>query len=312
MKLLITIFLIFSGFQTAFATEQPSGMGEQKTVHLTVDGHDRYFIIYLPGDYKKSTPLPLIFVLHGGKGSPERVMRQTGFQPLAEREKIILVYPAALFDQWNDGRPTQANRAGINDVAFVNKICSYMEENYPVDKQKVYATGISNGGFMTSRLGCELSNRLAATAIVSGTMEADSVAPGCHPTHPLPVLYIHGTADPIVPFGGGKMKEFTAGGNILSHQQVIDQWVGINKCDTTPAVSKMPDIADDGTTVQKTLYTGGINDNEVVSYVIINGGHTWPQGRPVASEFIIGKTSQDINANEVIWDFFKKFKNNDQ
>ena len=162
---------------------------------------------------------------------------------------------------------------------------------------------------MASRLGCELSNRIAAIAVVAATMESTSVSPNCNPNRPVPAIYIHGTADPLVPFTGGLMTAGgTAGGTILSHFQAIDRWVGLNRCNNNPVVSDLPDIANDGTTVKQRVYSGSIVGSEVVSYVVLNGGHTWPLGFQYLSESIIGLTSQDMNANEVIWAFFKRFR----
>jgi polyhydroxybutyrate depolymerase len=177
-----------------------------------------------------------------------------------------------------------------------------------VDGTKIYATGISNGGFMSSRLGCELSNRIAAIAVDAATMEATTIAPSCNPGRPVPAIYIHGTTDPLVPFVGGQMTAGgTAGGTILSHFQAVDKWISINACSTAPTITDLPDIANDGTTITQRIYSGGTNGSEVVSYVILNGGHTWPQGYQYLPEAIIGKTSQDMNACEVIWTFFKRF-----
>jgi polyhydroxybutyrate depolymerase len=183
-----------------------------------------------------------------------------------------------------------------------------MIANYSVDGTKIYATGISNGGFMSSRLGCELSNRIAAIAVDAATMEATTIAPSCNPGRPVPAIYIHGNTDPLVPFVGGQMTAGgTAGGTILSHFQAVDKWVSINACSTTPIITDLPDIANDGTTIKQRVYAGGTNGSEVVSYVVLNGGHTWPQGYQYLPENIIGKTSQDMNACEVIWTFFKRF-----
>jgi polyhydroxybutyrate depolymerase len=220
-----------------------------------------------------------------------------------------LVYPEGVQKNWNDGRPTAPNQLGINDVGFFNQMCDYMINNYSVDAKKIYATGISNGGFMSTRLGCELSNRIAAIAVNAATIEATTIAPNCKPNRPVPALYIHGTADPLVPFTGGLMTAGgTAGGTILSHFQTIDKWITINGCSATPTITDLPDISNDGTTIKQRVYSGGTNGSEVVSYVVLNGGHTWPQGYQYLSESIIGKTSQDMNGCEVIWAFFKKFK----
>ena len=295
---------------TAAADEKPGDrLPEQKTINISFDGYDRSFIIYLPLGYNNAGKMPLLFVIHGGSGTPEGMIRLADFRPIANKEKVVLVYPAGHQKNWNDGRPTTPNQMGINDVGFFNRMCDYMIANHSVDANSIYATGISNGGFMASRLGCELSNRIAAIAVVAATMESTSVSPNCNPNRPVPAIYIHGTADQLVPFAGGVMTAGgTAGGTILSHFQAIDRWVGLNRCNNNPVVSDLPDIANDGTTVKQRVYSGSIVGSEVVSYVVLNGGHTWPQGFQYLSESIIGLTSQDMNANEVIWAFFKRFR----
>ena len=282
---------------------------EQKTINLTVDGNARSLVVYLPTGYNNAGKMAMIFAIHGGSGTPEGMINIANFKTISDRDKVVLVYPAGIQNNWNDGRPTIPNQLGINDVSFFSQICDYMVKNYSVDGTKIYATGISNGGFMSSRLGCELSNRIAAIAVDAATIEATTIAPGCNPGRPVPAIYIHGTTDPLVPFTGGVMTAGgTAGGTVLSHFQAVDKWVGINGCNTTPTVIDLADIANDGTTIKQRIYSGGMNGSEVVSYVVLNGGHTWPQGFQYLPETIIGKTSQDMNACEVIWTFFKRFK----
>jgi polyhydroxybutyrate depolymerase len=287
----------------------PDKPSEQKTINLTVDGNARSFIVYLPTGYNNAGKMPLIFAIHGGSGTPEGMINIANFKPISDREKVVLVYPAGIQNNWNDGRPTTPNQLGINDVSFFNQMCDYAIANLSVDGTKIYATGISNGGFMSSRLGCELSNRIAAIAVDAATIEATTIASSCNPGRPVPAIYIHGTSDPLVPFTGGQMTAGgTAGGTVLSHFQAIDKWITINGCNTTPTITDLPDIANDGTTIKQRVYSNTTNGSEVVSYVILNGGHTWPQGYQYLNELIIGKTSQDMNACEVIWSFFKRFR----
>jgi polyhydroxybutyrate depolymerase len=305
--LTISIFL-FSCKKEEGPTLSVDKPSEQKTINITSDGVARNFIVYLPSGYNNSGKMPLIFAIHGGSGTPEGMINIANFKPIADRDKVVLVYPEGVQKNWNDGRPTVPNQLGINDVGFFNQMCDYMINNYSVDGKKIYATGISNGGFMSTRLGCELSNRIAAIAVDAATMEAKSIAPNCNPGRPVPALYIHGTTDPLVPFLGGQITAGgTAGGTILSHFQVIEKWVALNGCNSTPTVTDLPDISNDGTTIKQRVYTGGTTGSEVVSYVILNGGHTWPQGYQYLNVAIIGKTSQDMNACEVIWTFFKRF-----
>ena len=305
--LTISIFL-FSCKKEGGPTLSVDKPSEQKTINITFDGVARNFIVYLPSGYNNSGKMPLIFAIHGGSGTPEGMINIANFKTIADRDKVVLVYPEGVQKNWNDGRPTAPNQLGINDVGFFNQMCDYMINNYSVDAKKIYATGISNGGFMSTRLGCELSNRIAAIAVNAATIEATTIAPNCKPNRPVPALYIHGTTDPLVPFLGGQITAGgTAGGTILSHFQAIDKWVTINGCNPTPTVTDLPDIANDGTTIKQRVYSGGANGSEAVSYVVLNGGHTWPQGYQYLNEAIIGKTSQDMNACEVIWTFFKRF-----
>ena len=306
MTILITLISCNKDDIPLVPVDKPS---EQKTINLTIDGNARSFIVYLPAGYNNAGKMPMIFAIHGGSGTPEGMINIANFKTIADRDKVVLVYPAGIQNNWNDGRPTTPNQLGINDVSFFNQMCDYMITNNSVDGTKIYATGISNGGFMSSRLGCELSNRIAAIAVDAATIEATTIAPSCNPSRPVPAIYIHGTTDPLVPFTGGQMTAGgTAGGTVLSHFQAIDKWVTNNGCNITPTITDLPDIANDGTTIKQRVYSGGTNGSEVVSYVVLNGGHTWPQGYQYLPESIIGKTSQDMNACEVIWTFFKRFK----
>ena len=304
MTILITLISCNKDDNPTTTADKPS---EQKTINLTVDGNARSFIVYLPTGYNNAGKMPLIFAIHGGSGTPEGMINIANFKPISDREKVVLIYPAGIQNNWNDGRPTTPNQLGINDVSFFNQMCDYAIANLSVDGTKIYATGISNGGFMSSRLGCELSNRIAAIAVDAATIEATTIASSCNPGRPVPAIYIHGTLDPLVPFTGGTVSP-GAGGTAISHFQAIDKWITINGCNTTPTITDLPDIANDGTTIKQRVYSNSTNGSEVVSYVITNGGHTWPQGYQYLNELIIGKTSQDMNACEVIWSFFKRFR----
>jgi polyhydroxybutyrate depolymerase len=309
--LLSTLFLSVLVFQSCKKnTVTPSsvdGSSEESTQSLTVDGKDRSYYRYLPKGWNNATNMSLLFVLHGGGGAPDGMLKIADFRTIADRDKIVLIYPTGIENNWNDGRPTNANKLGINDVNFFNEMINTVSAKYKIDSKSVYSTGISNGGFMSSRLASELSGKFAAIASVAATMEKNTIMANCNPANPVSVMYMHGTTDPIVPFSGGTMTKGD-GGVIASHTEIVAKWVAVNKCNNTPTIKDMPDAANDGTTIKQTVYTGGTQGNEVVSYVVQNGGHTWPQGSQYLGEFFIGKTSLDMNANEVIWAFFKSHK----
>jgi polyhydroxybutyrate depolymerase len=306
--LLLAVSILSCSKSSTTASGPPADKpGEQKTITLTVDGNTRTFILYLPAGYTETVKYPLIFAIHRGGGSAYEMTQVADFKTIADRDKVELVYPSGIQDSWNDGRPTPSNQAGVNDVSFFRQISDYLIANYSIDSTKIYAAGISNGGFMASRLGCELSNKMAAIAVDAATIEQTMVYSACNPGRPVPAMYINGTSDPVAPFGGGAISSGSGGGTVVSHAQAVAKWVGINGCDTTGIITNLPDIASDGTTIKETQYTRGINGSEVVSYVVTNGGHTWPQGYQYLPENVIGKTSQDMNACEVIWAFFKRF-----
>ncbi len=305
-QILIILSSLFSCTKTDNDFKIHDNPSEQNTINLTVDGNARSFVIYLPTGYNNQGKMPMIFINHGGQGNPTSMIQVADFRPLADRDKVILVYPAGYMNTWNEGRPTTANQLGIDDVNFFREMCNYMVVNYAVENRKIYATGISSGGFMASRLGCELSDRIAAIAVDVASFE-EGIYNNCNPNNPVPAMYIQGTSDPFVPINGGNIG---GGGIAVSHIQAITKWVSKNNCQTTSITTNLPDIAIDGTTIIEKKYTGGTNGSEVVSLVVNNGGHTWPQGWQYLPETTIGKTTQDINGCEVIWAFFKKFARN--
>jgi polyhydroxybutyrate depolymerase len=302
---LISLFLVVLVFSCKKSSTLPLPAGDpgNYTDSITVDGNIRTFIVNLPEGWNNQ-PSPLVFALHGGGGTAQGMETLTGLEAVSLSEKFILVYPQGIEKSWNDGRPTTANQLGIDDVKFFNSMVTYLSSKYKINPKMVYCTGISNGGFMTSTLAFRLSNIFAACAVDAATI--DSVVITGNTPGPVSMMFLHGTTDPIVPFNGGTttIGEATSG-VFVSHYQAIDKWVSIDQCNTTALVANIPDNAGDGTTIVESDYKSGASGTEVVGYVINNGGHTWPGGWQYLPELIIGKTTQNLNANEVIWNFFK-------
>lgn len=307
MKLLAPLLMIALLPATPIANAQVKPASGQSTIQITVDHTERSFIVYLPNSYSTTQKAPVIFLFHGGGANAASMLNisfKNDFTDISERENVLLVAPQGIDKSWNDGRQTKANKKNIDDVKFITKILEYIELNYAVDSTRIYATGISNGGFMVSRLGCEIGNRFAAIAAVAATMGSDIPYASCSPTFTLPVMYIHGTEDPLIPFNGGS-KSIGAEGAYVSHQKVLEKWVSINHCTTTPVTIPLPDIAMDGTSIVKEVYAAGNSGAEVIGYTVNNGGHTWPGGKQYLPKIIIGRLSRNMDACEVIWDFFK-------
>lgn len=292
--------LLFLSLVIAFrASAQP----QQKNEQIMINGLLRHFVTYIPATGANSGKLPVIISLHGRLGNGKGMMRFADFRPLADQYKFIIVCPDGIDRSWNDGRGTPANRKGVDDVRFIDELMTYIIKTYNGDAKRVYVTGMSNGGFMSSRLACELSDKIAAIAVVGASMDGSMPY---HPVSAIPVMYIQGTKDPLVPFAGGAMKG--AGGEIYGHEELLALWADADHCDKKPEITNLPDKAGDGTNIIKEEYINKATGTKVIGYTITNGGHTWPGGTQYLPKMIIGSVTHNLNACQVIWDFFKDYK----
>ena len=279
-----------------------SAQPQQKSEQITVDSISRRFVTYIPSTINSADKLPVLISLHGRLGTGKGMMDFADFRSIALREKFIIVCPSGINKSWNDGRDTPAHKKGINDVKFIDELITYIIKTYNGDPSRVYVTGMSNGGFMASRLACELNNRIAAIAVVGASMNKGI---NYQPVSFMPVMYIQGTSDPLVPFEGGTMKG--AGGEIYSHKGILKLWADVDHCGDNPIVTNLPVIANDGTSIIKQEYSNPATGVKVIGYTITNGGHTWPDGTQYLPKFLVGTVSRNMNACQVIWDFFKGY-----
>lgn len=268
--------------------------GQMVEQQIKVNNIKRDFTTYLPANATEG--LPLVISLHGGFASPKSQFKLADFRTIADKEHFIVVCPASKHG-WQDGRKV----GDIDDVKFIDQLITYLVTTYHADINRIYVTGISKGGFMSARLACQLSNRIAAIAIVAATLDSNE---GYAPQYPMPMLFIHGTTDPIVPYKGGSL----FGREIYSHPDIIKKWIAIDNCNPKPVVTNIPDKANDGTSIIKEEYTNALTGMQVIGYTVNNGGHTWPGGSQYLPRFLIGKTSKNLNACQAIWDFFKPYK----
>lgn len=264
----------------------------QINAQFNYDGINRSYIIYLPQSYVQGQKLPLLLSLHGLTQTGAGIMEFSGFNAVADTASFIVVYPDGIGNAWNVGF---SGGSTADDVGFLSTLIDTMHAQYNVDLNRIYSTGFSNGGFMSYRLACELGNRIAAIAPVSGTMTVASLA-ACNPSRPIPVLHIHGTSDFVVSYNGSF-------GN-TSVQQVLDFWNDFNNCPGTPVIVNLPDLVAEGSTVQRHTWAPCNEESRVELLKVINGGHTWPGSVGVTG---IGITNRDINASSEIWNFVKYF-----
>jgi len=233
-------------FALTFFTLTASAQPQQKKEQIIVDGISRQFVTYIPSITDTGYKMPVIVSLHGGLGTGEGMMGFADFRTIAQQEKFIIVCPSGINRSWNDGRPTRAQKKEINDVKFIDQLIAYIVNTYHIDAGRVYVTGMSNGGFMSSRLACEVNSRIAAIAVVGASMDKNVTY---HPNKPIPIMYIQGTKDPLVPFEGGAMKG--AGGEIYGHEDILKLWADTDHCDNTPVITNLPLIVHDGTSIIK-------------------------------------------------------------
>jgi polyhydroxybutyrate depolymerase len=269
---------------------------------LVYQGQVRTYHLHLPSGYNRNRSWPLVLAFHGGYGSGKRLARNTGFNALADQEGFIVVYPDGINRHWNDGRGT-AN-PNIDDVGFVRALIDRLVRYRNIDPSRIYATGISNGGQFTQRLACEMSDKIAAFAPVAATFPA-AIKSSCKPKNSVAMLMINSPQDPLVPWQGGEGGGL--GGKILSVAETVEFWRKHNNCSPVGQTQALQNIApSDGTQVRVSSYSGGCPRSEVILYTIEGGGHTWPDGRENAVISRVGKTSRQLRASQVIWNFFKR------
>lgn len=291
-----------------------------RTYPLAQQDTERTYALFVPGRPEEKTGgvggssgLPLVIALHGGHGNGKRLAARIGFNRLAEDNGFMVAYPDATgTGHWNDGRHTTAS--GLSDVDFIALLIEDIDRRFSLDRSRIYAVGISNGGSFAARLACEMTSTLAAIAQVVSTMSTD-LKSTCQPSEPIPVLLINGVEDPLVPWNGGelrKSRQLGRGGSVVGSEDISDFWAKHNGCRVKPPSKNVPDLdPEDGTRVTEQRFEDCESDAEVILYSVQGGGHTWPGTRPRPRlERIVGRTSQDIDATKIIWEFFSRHRAN--
>jgi polyhydroxybutyrate depolymerase len=278
------------------------------------DGLERQYLIYTPTPKPAhSGKRPLLLVLHGGGGTHRGMIRLTKrrFNRLADRDGFFVVYPQGVDKSWNEGRPDEisgAHRKGIDDISFFRRLVEDLVSQYPIDPERVFATGISNGGLMSLRLGCSLPEKIRAIAPVTASIPS-AILPICRSESTVGLAVFNGTDGPLVPYDGGQITILgQQRGEVLSTDETIRIWRQKNRCSSEAKITQLPDVAADGTRVTKIEYDRCETESRVVLYRVDGGGHTWPDGQQYLPVSLIGRTTRDINGCDEIWQFFRNFK----
>jgi polyhydroxybutyrate depolymerase len=216
---------------------------------------------------------------------------------VADRYGFVVAYPDGIDSTWADGRGASLpDRQGVDDVGFLSTMIDQLSRAYGIPPGRVFVTGMSAGGFMANRLACERADLVTAIAPVSGTLGSGFP---CAPSHPVSVMAVHGTADPVVPFDGGAMNGRGGASDIVSAPALAERWRAIDGC-PGPLVA---DAAGSGE-VQQMTAAGCAGNTEVTLVRINGGGHTWPAGRFALPVDVVGPTSFAIDASAATAQFF--------
>ncbi|HEY7126920.1 MAG TPA: PHB depolymerase family esterase [Ktedonobacterales bacterium] len=305
MKKLLQILLLLSSVALAACSRGTAGASysgqHDYAKTLTFDGQQRTYHVHLPPAYNGQQSLPLVLVFHGLGGDGPGMVALTHMNTVADQQKFIVVYPDGLNRRWAFGKAPLLG--GVDDPGFINALVPQLEKDLKIDQKRIYTTGMSNGGLFVEYLACQPSSPFAAFADVSATMPT-ILSLACKPVRAVPILTIHGTDDPIVPYNGGSSSIGIMGG--LTAPQTAARWASIDGCNPTPATSNLPDKVNDGTHIQQNIYGGCQQGSQVVFYIVQGGGHTWPSGFQYLPVSMVGKTSRQMDASQVIWEFFQK------
>lgn len=269
----------------------------QQTINASITHGtlQRDYILYVPANYTGTTAVPLLFNFHGYTSNASQQMFYGDFRAIADTAGFIIVHPEGKQD--GSGQ-THFNvgwgGSSIDDLGFTSALIDSLLADYNIDETRIYSTGMSNGGFMSFHLACNLSDRIAAIGSVTGSIVPQTMS-NCNANHPTPVIQIHGTADGTVSYNGSAIG--------VSVPNLLNHWANYNNCDPTAVITSVPNTSTtDNCTAEKYKYLNGDNCSEVVHYKITGGGHTWP-GAPI----VVGVTNQDINASVEVWKFVSRF-----
>lgn len=296
--LLLALPSLFAGTAEA----DPDGLVRRTII---TGGIERSFYMHEPAQSLPGTR-PLVLVLHGGGGNGKISAIMSGFNPKADAEGFLVVYPngSGRFGEdrlltWNAGHCcAYAMRERVNDVGFISELIDELVRRDCVDRKRVYVTGMSNGGMMSFRIGRELSHKVAAIAPVVGAMFGDETPPAM----PMPVLMFNSRTDKAVPFEGGPAG--VRGGRAVADADLkpvalaLDFWARANRCAPPPAVAREP-----GVTI--TRYESCAGGARVVLYALEGGGHSWPGGRS-SGRGGADEPDPNVHATDLMWDFFKQ------
>ncbi len=287
-------------------SERGAKAPEARCESLAFGGRERTYRLYVPA--RLAPAAPLLVVLHGGGGGGAGMEALTGkgFNRRADEAGVLVVYPDGLDHGWNDGRHdlrSRSSRDHVDDVGYLRALVESLGRRYPLDRQRLFVAGISNGGMMTLRLACDAADLVTGFVAVAASLGEDTAA-ACQPAVARPVALIDGSDDPLVPFGGGAVRVLGAQrGRVIGAEATFAAFRGFGSCTGVEREPPLDRIADDGTSLVVERATGCRGGAGVVLYEVQGGGHAWPGGLRYAREWLIGKVSRELDATDETWRF---------
>jgi polyhydroxybutyrate depolymerase len=257
-----------------------------RMLSYSVDGNRHQALLHVPRGVRGRVPLVLAF--HGAYSDPRGTATYYGLSRPADRDHFAVLYPQASHDKF-----WQLRREQGEDVEAVGVLLDRVERASCIDRSRVYATGVSNGGGFTARLGCELADRIAAIAPVAGGYAPPS---RCHPARPLPVLEVHGRSDDVVPYGGKPVDRSGTLPSFISVARFLREWAALDGCRGAPAqTTPRPGV----TRLRWDRCTGGA----VVEHLMLaDTEHGWPGGKDQRGD------PTGVKAAEEVWSFLSRFR----
>ena len=265
---------------------------------IASSGIDRAFHLYVPPSYDRSTPAPLVISMHGAGMRAVAHMHTSQWNRVADRHGFIVVYPSAIKGRgplvWEFGDDRGAT---LIDVRFIADLIDHVAGAYNIDRTRIYANGLSNGGGMSFALSCTMSDRIAAVGLVGPAFTVPWE--WCMDPRPVPMIAFHGTDDTATPYHGGKTWIAPPGMAFPDIPTAVANWSRRNRC--AAEATDMRVAAD----VTRRTYANCANNASVHFYTIEGGGHTWPGGGPLP-EWFVGTTTHTIDASQLMWEFFRE------
>jgi polyhydroxybutyrate depolymerase len=264
--------------------------GGSFNIKVTSTGFPRRAVVHVPEDLPTDRPVPLLLVFHGTGGSGLAMQIVTELDDPAAAKGMVVAYPDALDGRWT------VDRSETLDLIFAADLIDAIEREIDIDRSSIYASGFSRGALFSMKMACERPDLLSAIAPVGAPVQTALIG-DCDPGKPMPAVFFMGTRDQFFPWEGSANEADTVHGGPGTGRW----WAELNGCDTDPAVTELPDLADDGTTVERWVYPGCPSGGSVEFFAIDGGEHTWP-GSPVDQGFL-GVVSRDIVASEILVEF---------